>query len=682
MIKLTQLNGVGAVVAKKLATLGLITVQDALWYLPYRYQDRSKITPIADLQAGNEYQIEGVIKSTKLISSRTTIWIITVKDASAEINLCFFNFSRAQQQLYSIGMKIRCYGEVKTSDFGLNMFHPECTIINKSNAKISPTLTPIYPLTQGLSQFQMRKIMHQVIDGHAKDCCINIMPPDLRGNWSLFDAVNYVHNPPANADVEQLTEFKHPAQKRIIFEELLASQLVYNLARDKVRCSKAFVLHEDKKLKQQFISNLGFNLTNAQKKVSAQISNDLTQTIPMMRLVQGDVGSGKTVVAALAALQAIANGLQVALMAPTEILAEQHYLNFASWFSALNIEVTCLMSKLKTAEKRGALAKIASGIPMVIGTHALFQEQVTFKNLALVIIDEQHRFGVQQRMQLSNKGTKSNTIPHQLIMTATPIPRTLTMSVYADLDTSIIDELPPNRTPVKTIVISNKKRQKIIERVSNACAEGKQVYWVCSLIEESEKLNCEAAITTFQNLQKILPNITIDLIHGRMKAEEKKAIMAKFKQGITQMLVATTVIEVGVDVPNASLMIIDNAERLGLSQLHQLRGRVGRGSVESFCVLMYQDPLAQISEQRLDIMRNTNDGFIIAEQDLKLRGPGEILGVKQAGNVTFKVADLMRDYNELRTAYTTAKVIHEKYPKLIAPLLNRWISNANQYINA
>jgi len=681
MIKLTEIKGIGNVVASKLAKLGLNTVQDALWHLPIRYQDLTKITPIADLYAGDEYQIEGIITNTKLITSKNTIWIITLEDASGTIDLCFFKFSASQQQIYTAGTKLRCYGEVQENNYGLSMFHPQCTIVNKNNAQISSTLTPVYPLTKGLSQLQMRKIMAQILTKYAKDCCKSILPANFRGNWSLFDAVNYVHNPPIDADLQQLAQYKHPAQKRIIFEELLASQLVYNLAREEIRHNKAYALTEHKTIAQQFINNLGFNLTKAQQKVITEISHDLTQNLPMLRLVQGDVGSGKTVVAALAALQAIANGYQVALMAPTEILAEQHYLNFLNWFKPLKIEITYLMSKLKTADKRSTLTAIANGIPLVIGTHALFQEKVKFKNLALVIIDEQHRFGVQQRMQLCDKGTNNGITAHQLMMTATPIPRTLTMSSYADLDTSIIDELPPNRTPVTTIVINNTKRQKIIERISNACNEGKQIYWVCPLIEESEELNCEAAITTFKDLQKLLPKIKIDLIHGRMKAEEKKAIMSQFKQNKTQVLVATTVIEVGVDVPNASLMIIDNAERLGLSQLHQLRGRVGRGNAESHCVLMYQVPLSQTGTQRLDIMRQTTDGFIIAEQDLQIRGPGEILGVKQAGSVSFKVADLIRDYDELRTAFVIAKKIHHDYPELINPLLTRWSSKANQYIN-
>jgi ATP-dependent DNA helicase RecG len=495
----------------------------------------------------------------------------------------------------------------------------------------------------------------------------------------LDEAIRYLHRPPAGADLEQLAAGEHWAQRRLAFEELLTHQLSLQRLRQTVRAQQAPALAQARQLPQQFLQGLGFQPTGAQQRVAAEIAYDLSQHEPMLRLVQGDVGAGKTVVAALAALQALEAGYQVALMAPTELLAEQHFLTFSKWLEPLGIEVAWLAGKLKGKARAAALVQIAGGAPMVIGTHALFQEEVQFQRLALAIIDEQHRFGVQQRLALRQKGIDGRLCPHQLIMTATPIPRTLAMSAYADLDTSILDELPPGRTPVNTLVIGDSRRGEVLERVRAACRDKRQVYWVCTLIEESEELTCQAAETTFSELAAALPEVAVGLIHGRMKPAEKAAVMDEFKQGRLHLLVATTVIEVGVDVPNASLMIIENPERLGLAQLHQLRGRVGRGSAVSHCVLLYQAPLSQLGRQRLAIMRETTDGFVIAEKDLELRGPGEMLGTRQTGLLQFKVADLLRDADLLPAVRDAAQALLERWPQHVSPLLERWLRHGQQY---
>jgi len=506
MVKITEVKGVGVAIAKKLTKLGINSTLDALFHLPLRYQDRTQITPISLVQEGQEAQIEGIITDAEIIKrGYTDILIVNLKDKSGDIDLCFFRFSDAQLRLYAKGRKMRCFGEVRFNDYKdeLEMYHPECTLVNKNTA-VDNTLSPIYSTTKGLNQWQIRKIMAEVVKDYADELTPELLPPSLNQNLSLKEAVLYMHNPPPNADLAQIMLVIHPAQKRIIVEELLVHQLAYNTVRQKIRLNRAPQLSISNKLQDEFLANLGFTLTNAQQKVTAEIKQDLAQKSPMLRLVQGDVGSGKTVVAAMAALQAISSGYQVALMAPTEILAEQHYITFKKWFEPLGLDVAFLMSKLKVKEKRTVLAQIEQGVSLVIGTHALFQESVKFAQLGLIIIDEQHRFGVQQRLQLRNKGSTDNFMPHQLIMTATPIPRTLTMSIYADLDHSIIDEQPPNRTPVKTAVLNNEKREQVIERVKNACKEGRQVYWVCPLIEESEDLNCQAAISTAAELQKCM----------------------------------------------------------------------------------------------------------------------------------------------------------------------------------
>ena len=544
------------------------------------------------------------------------------------------------------------------------------------------SLTPIYPTTEGLTQQRLRQLSQQALARLGTHSLPDWLPSELARDYRLApldEAIRYLHRPPPDADVEELAEGRHWAQHRLAFEELLTHQLSLQRLREQVRAQQAPALPPAKKLPQQYLANLGFAPTGAQQRVGAEIAYDLAQSEPMLRLVQGDVGAGNTVVAALAALQALEAGYQVALMAPTEILAEQHFLNFSKWLAPLGLDVALLAGKLKGKARAAALEQIAGGCPMVVGTHALFQDEVKLKRLALVIIDEQHRFGVQKRLALRQKGIDGRLCPHQLIMTATPIPRTLAMSAYADLDTSILDELPAGRTPVNTLVIADSRRDEVVERVRNACQQGRQAYWVCTLIEESEELTCQAAETSFEELSAAIGELRVGLIHGRMKPAEKAAVMDEFKQGKLQLLVATTVIEVGVDVPNASLMIIENPERLGLAQLHQLRGRVGRGSAASHCVLLYHAPLSQLGRERLAIMRETTDGFVIAEKDLELRGPGEMLGTRQTGLLQFKVADLMRDADLLPAVRDAAHALLEHWPQHVAPLLERWLRHGQQY---
>jgi len=579
---------------------------------------------------------------------------------------------------------LRCYGEARPGASGLEIYHPEYRALNGDEPPppVEQTLTPIYPSTEGLTQQRLRLLCQQSLGMLGPRSLPDWLPDELARDYHLAplnDAIRYLHNPPADADLDELAEGQHWAQHRLAFEELLTHQLSQQRLRESLRSLRAPVLPKAKRLQAQYLANLGFQPTGAQQRVANEIAYDLSQAEPMLRLVQGDVGAGKTVVAALAALQALEAGYQVALMAPTEILAEQHYITFKRWLEPLGLEVAWLAGKLKGKARASALEQIANGAPMVVGTHALFQEEVQFKHLALAIIDEQHRFGVQQRLALRKKGVAGELCPHQLIMTATPIPRTLAMSAYADLDTSVLDELPPGRTPVNTVLVVDSRRFEVVERVRAACAEGRQAYWVCTLIEESEELTCQAAESTYEELGSALGELRVGLIHGRMKPAEKAAVMAEFKQGNLQLLVATTVIEVGVDVPNASLMIIENPERLGLAQLHQLRGRVGRGSAVSHCVLLYHPPLSQIGRERLGIMRETNDGFIIAEKDLELRGPGEMLGTRQTGLLQFKVADLMRDADLLPAVRDAAQALIARWPEHVSPLLDRWLRHGQQY---
>ena len=683
-VPVTVLKGVGEAMAEKLAKVGLENLQDVLFHLPLRYQDRTRVVPIGQLRPGQDAVIEGVVSGADVTMGKRRSLVVRLGDGSGVLSLRFYHFSNAQKEGLKRGTHLRCYGEARPGASGLEIYHPEYRALNGDEPPppVDQTLTPIYPSTEGLTQQRLRQLCQQSLSLLGPRSLPDWLPDELARDYQLApldDAIRYLHNPPADADVEELALGHHWAQHRLAFEELLTHQLSQQRLRESLRSLRAPVLPKATRLPAQYLANLGFQPTGAQQRVANEIAYDLSQHEPMMRLVQGDVGAGKTVVTALAALQALEAGYQVALMAPTEILAEQHYITFKRWLEPLGLEVAWLAGKLKGKARAASLEQIANGAPMVVGTHALFQDEVKFKHLALAIIDEQHRFGVQQRLALRKKGVAGELCPHQLIMTATPIPRTLAMSAYADLDTSVLDELPPGRTPVNTVLVADSRRFEVVERVRAACAEGRQAYWVCTLIEESEELTCQAAESTYEELGSALGELRVGLIHGRMKPAEKAEIMAEFKAGNLQLLVATTVIEVGVDVPNASLMIIENPERLGLAQLHQLRGRVGRGSAVSHCVLLYHPPLSQIGRERLGIMRETNDGFIIAEKDLALRGPGEMLGTRQTGLLQFKVADLMRDADLLPAVRDAAQALIARWPEHVSPLLDRWLRHGQQY---
>lgn len=678
-----QLKGVGPKMAAKLAELGIHSVQDLLFHLPLRYQDRTRITPIGALQVGTDAVIEGEVKAADIVFGRRRSLVCRLQDGTGTVTLRFFHFSAAQKNNLSLGTRLRCFGEARRGSSGLELYHPEYQLVTDQPAPMAQSLTPIYPSSEGLSQQAWRKLSQQALNLVKPNTLMEWLPQSLSFNGSavsLEQALIYLHRPPTDASLDQLKQGEHPYQQRLAFEELLAHNLSLLKLRSQTRAQGAPPLLGDEQLSQRFLQTLGFELTGAQQRVVTEINNDLTQSKPMLRLVQGDVGSGKTVVAALAALKAVSCGYQVAIMAPTEILAEQHFTNFGHWMQPLGLSVGWLTGKVKGKQRKQQLeAMMQHQVDIVIGTHALFQDEVQFAKLGLAIIDEQHRFGVHQRLALKEKASAAVGHPHQLIMTATPIPRTLAMSAYADLDTSVIDELPPGRTPVTTVVIDNVRRAQIVERVRNACREGRQTYWVCTLIEESETLAAQAAEDTCVNLQALLPELNIALIHGRMKTDEKASVMQAFKENALDLLVATTVIEVGVDVPNASLMIIENAERLGLAQLHQLRGRVGRGSTASHCVLMYQSPLGQQGKQRLQTMRQSSDGFVIAEKDLQLRGPGELLGTRQTGLLQLRIADLERDGHLLDQVKVAAEQLLQQHPQAVDPLIQRWLADGEQY---
>ena len=685
-IPLTALAGVGAAVAAKLAKININNVQDLLFHLPSRYEDRTRITPLNDIRPDSYATIEGVVQTSEVAFGKRPILNVTLSDGSSKISLRFFNFNAGMKNSLQSGTRVKAFGEIKRGRFMAEIHHPQYQIIrNDQPLLLEENLTPIYPTTEGLRQTALRNLTDQALKLLYSTPVNELLPLQYNPHKiSLKEALSFLHRPPPNISFEQLEQGNHPAQLRLIYEELLAHNLAMQKSRVETKRLNAEVLTEDQTLRQRFLAQLPFQPTHAQQRVVQEITQDLSKNEPMMRLVQGDVGSGKTLVAALAALIAIGNNKQVALMAPTEILAEQHAQNFRNWFEPLGIEVGWLAGKVKGKVRQTALEKIKCGqVKMIVGTHALFQDEVEFQDLSLVIIDEQHRFGVHQRLLLREKGLKNNYYPHQLIMTATPIPRTLAMTVYADLDTSIIDELPPGRTPIQTIVVSEERRDEIVQRVNNACDnEKRQAYWVCTLIEESEVLEAQAAEAIMQDLQRALPKLAIGLVHGRMKPQEKQAIMQRFKDGELSLLVATTVIEVGVDVPNASLMIIENAERLGLSQLHQLRGRVGRGSIDSYCVLLYKPPLGKVSRQRLQVLRDSQDGFVIAEKDLQIRGPGEVLGTKQTGIAEFKIASLIRDRKMIPLVQHNARQIIEHFPDCVDGLIKRWLDQRTMYSNA
>ena len=680
---ITAMRGVGGVLAGKLQRLGVQQVQDLLFVLPLRYEDRTRIVPIGSLMPATRAAVEGEIQLTEVAYRRRRQLLCRISDGSGFLTLRFFYFSTAQQNGLARGTRIRCFGEIRRGPLGLEIVHPEYRRVLEAPAALEETLTPIYPLTEGVPQGRLRALIDQALLELETSAVRDWIPARVLtplGLPPLKDALQYVHRPPREARLAELAAGRHPAQRRLAFEELLAHQLSLRLRKAATQTDPAWSLDDGEQLASRFLSKLPFPLTQAQARALRDVNADVTATRPMVRLLQGDVGSGKTVVAAAAAARAAGSGFQAALMAPTELLAEQHWRNFCEWFHPLQIPVALVSGSQPARARRSALEAIASGeVRLIVGTHALFQEGIDFARLALIVVDEQHRFGVQQRLQMQEKGRKQGRFPHQLIMTATPIPRTLAMTAYADLDISVIDELPPGRTPVKTVVVPEQRRDEIVARIVEACRTGRQVYWVCPLIEESDELRSQAAEETAAVLAEALPEVRIGLVHGRMPAAKKDQAMLAFKAGKIQLLVATTVIEVGVDVPNATLMVIENAERMGLAQLHQLRGRVGRGSEASTCVLLYRGPLSPLARERLQAIRETNDGFEIARRDLELRGPGELLGTRQTGLAQLRVADLMRDVDLLPRVQEAAELMLSDFPDSIAPLATRWIGSGERY---
>ncbi|MFC1688391.1 ATP-dependent DNA helicase RecG [Pseudomonadota bacterium] len=682
---LRELRGVGPSLESSLNQLGVHSREDLLFHLPFRYEDRTRIHPIGALYPGARVQVEGYVEHSAIVRGRRATLVVVISDGTGRLTLRFFHFRAAQKSQFSKGTRVRCYGEVRGGYQGLDMVHPSYKrILSVSDEAVSDRLTPVYPTVEGLGQTNWLKLTEQALTLlNAQQLELEeLLPDDLRGDLKippLAEALAYIHRPPAGADVAALVERRHPAQQRLALEELLAHNLSVQQLHRRQRRLRAPGMPNTTALEQEFLERLPFRLTDAQLRVVDEIHRDLFLDHPMQRLVQGDVGSGKTVVAAMAALRVMGNGFQVAVMAPTELLAEQHLRSFTDWLNPLGITPVWLSGKVTGKTRQTALEAIRKEARLVIGTHALMQEGVSFGKLGLAIVDEQHRFGVHQRLALMDKAGVESLHAHQLIMTATPIPRTLAMTAYAGLETSVIDELPPGRKPVTTAAISAERRNDVVLRVAAACREGKQAYWVCTLIEESDAVQAQAAEEVARELQSGLTGIEVGLVHGRMKPAEKQQVMDRFKSGDIQLLVATTVIEVGVDVPNASLMIIENAERLGLAQLHQLRGRVGRGDEQASCVLLYTPPIGPLAKERLNIMRETTDGFRIAEKDLELRGPGEVLGTRQTGMMQFRVADLSRDQQLLESIPAVAERLLAHNPKTAEKLIRRWIGDAARF---
>jgi len=689
---LSALGGVGAKVAEKLAARGLLTLQDLWFHLPRQYEDRTELVPIRLLQPGRPAQVEGRVEAMERgFRRRPMLRVALGDDSGATLVLRFFHFRAQQVAQFAVGARVRAFGTPRPGQYGLEIVHPSYRVLGDDDeAQLSDQLDPVYPAIEGIGPASLRKLIAQALQRLPAPETMELLPPELLAQEplcahlpSLREALLTLHRPPQDADLAALAAGRHPAQRRMAVEELLAHHISLRRQRIALQHHRAPALKGGKAKLTELLRSLPFSLTGAQRRVFEQIRADLARPVPMLRLVQGDVGSGKTVVAAMAAVLAVAAGKQAALMAPTELLAEQHLANLRGWLEPLGVRVVWLAGKVTGKARAAVLADIASGAAqVVVGTHALMQEGVAFDDLALAIVDEQHRFGVHQRLALRDKGNGGDGVPHQLVMTATPIPRTLAMAAYADLDVSAIDELPPGRTPVQTVVLSGERRPELIERIRGACAEGRQAYWVCTLIDDSDEVVAQAAQTTFEALQQQIPELRIGLVHGRLKPKDKQATMAAFKAAELQLLVATTVIEVGVDVPNASLMVIENAERLGLAQLHQLRGRVGRGSAASSCVLLYQPPLSQMARQRLATMRETNDGFVIAEKDLELRGPGELLGTRQTGLAAFRIADLARDADLLPTVQRLGDALLRSDPDRADRLIQRWIGGAARYAGA
>ncbi len=687
---LSSLPGVGPKITQKLNNINLSTFKDALFHLPYRYVDRTKVTKISDLKLNNYVVIEGEIESVGIVFSKRRTLICRISDNYGSVIIKFYKFNNSQKSQFIKGAYIRCFGIAHRGKSSFEFYHPEYSIMEKSNFKpLDTTLSPIYPTTIGLSQNKLRDIIKGVLD----HLCINQTDVDFKPldsenlivtKFSSSEALKFLHNPPSNTDLDVLESRSHPMQKILSLEELTAYQIGLLSERKAIKSHTSKPMFRDLESEGIFLNNLNFKMTSAQTRVIKEIADDISSTKPMHRLVQGDVGSGKTIVAAFCSLQILLNNKQVAIMAPTEILAEQHRLNFLKWLSPFKYQIDLLSSKVKGKLREEVCQKIEDGsTQVIIGTHALFQENVKYSSLGLVIIDEQHRFGVNQRLTLLKKGFNGpndfKIIPNQLVMTATPIPRTLAMSAYADLDFSVIDELPPGRQPIKTSVLSDQKRDGVIKKIKDLVIQGNQIYWVCTLIEESDALEAEAAKVISAELQLQMPAVSVGLVHGKLKAREKLDIMDRFKRKDINVLVATTVIEVGVDVPDATVMVIENAERLGLSQLHQLRGRVGRGSKPSYCILMYGKKLSHMSRQRMEIMRETNDGFKIAEKDLAIRGAGEILGTRQTGDIGFKIADLSTDASLLPLAKQNAEEIIDNNPDLGQKIVNNWLPKGNEF---
>ena len=675
------LAGVGPRSSERLARLGIETVADILCLLPLRYEDRTQLRPLGTLQPGERVLVEGCIELAEVAFRRRRSLLCRLADGTGAVTLRFFHFSRQQQSALARGARLRCFGEVRAGPTGLEMIHPEYAIAAAEPAEQANTLTPVYPSTEGLPQQRLRRLVEQALaELHAAPLTDYLADRLPAGEPSINEAISALHRPPRGSDVAALARRRHPWQRRVALEELVAHRLCLRLSADAARADRAYAIDAPAKAADRLVAALPFALTGGQRNAWREIRADLGESRPMHRLLQGDVGSGKTVVAALAMLHVCATDHQAALMAPTELLAEQHFGTFAAWLAPLGIEVTLLSGAVTGGARTRALARIADGTArIVIGTHALFQQTVAFRRLALVVVDEQHRFGVRQRLELKQKGARADCVPHQLVMTATPIPRTLAMTAYADLDCSVIEGLPAGRTPVQTVVLPERRRSELVERVREHCAQGRQAYWVCPLIEESDTLDSSAALALERELSAALPETAIALIHGRMRPADKERVMRGFKAGDVRLLVATTVIEVGVDVPNATLMVVENAERMGLAQLHQLRGRVGRGAAASTCVLLYKPPLSDVARARLEVMRETTDGFVVAQKDLQLRGPGEVLGTRQTGLFTLRVADLLDDADLLPTVIRLSDELERECPERIAPLVRRWIKARVDY---
>ena len=681
---LTVLRGVGPALTEKLKRLNLQRVEDLLFLLPLRYEDRTTLHKIGSLKPGMRGLVSGEVLLAETVYRGRRNLLVRISDGSGQMTLRFFYFSRQQQAQFQAGAIVSAFGDVRTGPVGSEMVHPEYRVLRpKQNVEVSDRLTPIYPMTEGVQQGRLRNLVGQALAMMRKSSPEELLPITVRekyGFHSLSEALTYLHEPPPEADLANIDAGKHPCQQRLCFEELLAHYMSLRNLRHMARKENAVALPGGSDNVSSFVGGLPYELTAAQQRVVQEIATDLESPHPMMRLIQGDVGSGKTVVAATACLKAMACGVQAAVMAPTELLAEQHWQNFRDWFGDSGFELAWLSGSQKQAARRASLEAIENGeANLIIGTHALFQEGVTFDRLALVVIDEQHRFGVHQRMALRDKGIAGGEHPHQLVMTATPIPRTLAMAAYADLDVSVIDELPPGRQAVQTVALPDTRRAEVVERVRTACESGQQAYWVCPLIEESEIFDFQAAEASHEMLKEALAPLKLGLVHGRMKAAAKDKVMRAFKAGELNVLVATTVIEVGVDVPNAGLMIIENSERMGLSQLHQLRGRVGRGAEQSHCVMLYRQPLGQLARSRLAVLRDTNDGFLVAQRDLELRGPGELLGTRQTGLPDYRIADLVRDAELMPQVQASAEIIQRENPAAGHAIIRRWLGDAYQY---